>query len=294
MFEVKGHQIYQMDAANQPVLHVPDNTAIVFHTQDCFGGQITSESEKIEALDWERINPAAGPIFIEGAMPGDTLKIHIENIVVGDQGIMAAIPENGVLGNSVEEAKIRIMKVERGSVRFNDTISIPCNPMIGVIGVAPKEGAIPCGTPGSHGGNMDNTKIKKGSILYLPVFHEGALLSIGDVHARMGDGEIMVTGVEIPARVAVYVEILKECPIEDPMLEDTAHVYTIASHENLEKAIEIATKAMNGIVQKKLGLSMEEAGMLMSAVGNVQICQVVDPKRTVRFAMPKMILPSLF
>ncbi len=294
MFEVKGHQVYQMDAGNRPVLRVPDNTAVVFHTLDCFGGQVARDLDTVDTLDWEHINPAAGPIFIEGAVPGDTLKIHIENIVVGTQGIMAAIPGNGVLGELVQTSKARIFPVERGQIRFNDHISIPCDPMIGVIGVAPKEGAVPCGTPGSHGGNMDNTRIRKGSVLYLPVFHEGGLLSIGDVHARMGDGEVMVTGVEIPAKVAVYVEVLKKHPIENPALEDSSSVYTIASHENLEQAVFLAVRDMNRIIQKRLGLSLEDAGMLMSAAGSLQFCQVVDPKRTVRFAMPKTILPSLF
>lgn len=294
MFEIKGRQIYQMDAANEPVIRVPDQTAVVFHTRDCFDGQITADSSRIDSLDWEHINPAAGPAYIEGAQPGDILKIHIENIVVGRQGIMAAVPGNGVLGDLVSESRVRMMPVERGRIRFNDTLTLPCSPMIGVIGVAPKEGSVPCGTPGSHGGNMDNTKIKKGSILYLPVYHKGALLSIGDVHARMGDGEIMVTGVEISARVAVYVEILKGQPISDPMLEDASQVYTIASHENLEQAARMAVQAMNGVIQRRLGLSLEDAGMLMSAVGNLQVCQIVDPKRTVRFAMPKTVLPALF
>ncbi len=294
MFEVKGYQVYQMDAANRPVIRVPDNTAVVFHTLDCYGGQITENSAMLDTLDWKRINPAAGPVYVEGAMPGDVLKIYVENIVVGKQGVMAAIPGNGVLGNLIQIPKVRIMPVEHGRIRFNDNISIPCDPMIGVIGVAPKEGAIPCGIPGSHGGNMDNAKIKKGSILYLPVFHKGALLSIGDVHASMGDGEIMVTGVEIPARVAVYVEILKDCCVETPMLEDASHLYTIASHEDLEQAVILATRAMNQVIQRQLGLSLEDAGMLMSAAGDLQFCQVVDPKQTVRFAMSKTILPSLF
>ncbi len=294
MFEVKGHQIYQMDAANRPVLRVADNTAVVFHTLDCFGGQIIQNSHTVDTLDWTHINPAAGPVFVEGAMPGDTLKIHIENIVVGKQGVMAAIPGNGVLGDLVKEPLVQVMPIERRHIRFHDQLSIPCDPMIGVIGVAPKEGAVPCGTPGSHGGNMDNTRIRKGSVLYLPVFHEGGLLSIGDVHARMGDGEIMVTGVEISAKVAVYVEVLKNQTIENPMLEDSTMVYTIASHEDLEQAIFLASRDMNQVIQKQLGLSLEEAGMLMSAVGTLQFCQVVDPKRTVCFAMPKTILPSLF
>lgn len=166
--------------------------------------------------------------------------------------------------------------------------------MIGVIGVAPKEGAVPCGEPGSHGGNMDNTKIAEGAVLYLPVFHEGALLAMGDVHACMGDGEIMVTGLEIPAEIQVKVEVLKGVYIENPMLEDSESCYTIASDQDIEKAVFTAVDAMAWVVEKKLGLSYEEAGILLSAMGNLQFCQVVDPKRTVRMEMKKAVLGNLF
>jgi amidase len=161
--------------------------------------------------------------------------------------------------------------------------------MIGVIGVAPKDENVPCGTPGSHGGNMDNTKIAKGSTLYLPVFHEGAYLALGDVHACMGDGEIMVSGVEIPATVTVKVEVIKGVTIENPRLEDENRIYTIASNENIEEAIYTVTKDMCTILMKHLGYSLNEAGMLMSACGNLEFCQVVDPERTVRMAIPKTI-----
>ena len=166
--------------------------------------------------------------------------------------------------------------------------------MIGVIGVAPKDEGIACGTPGHHGGNMDNTKITEGATLYLPVFHEGALFSLGDVHACMGDGEIMVSGVEIPANVTVTLDIVKGQTIENPMLEDDQYIYTIASNEDLDKAIYTATLTMNEIIQKQLHYDFNEAGMLMSACGNVEICQVVDPEKTARFSMPKKVVSQLF
>ena len=132
---------------------------------------------------------------------------------------------------------------------------------------------------------MDNTKIKAGATLYLPVFHEGALLAMGDVHACMGDGEIMVTGLEIPAEVTVTLEVLKGISIDNPMLEDSEACYT---------AVYTAVKAMTDILMRELGMSLEDAGMLLSAMGNLQFCQVVDPKRTVRMEMKKTVLKKLF
>ena len=124
--------------------------------------------------------------------------------------------------------------------------------------------------------------------------HEGALLAMGDVHACMGDGEIMVTGLEIPAEVTVTLEVLKGISIDNPMLEDGEACYTIASHENVETAVYTAVKAMTDILMRELGMSLEDAGMLLSAMGNLQFCQVVDPKRTVRMEMKKTVLKKLF
>lgn len=287
---IENQIIYKMAADNIPVAKVDSGTTLTFVTRDCFNNQLEAADAVIDALDWDAINPATGPVYINGAMPGDTLKVDIEDIQVAECGTMAAIPENGVLGSLVKNSVMKKLPVKEGMVEFSDTIKIPCTPMIGVIGVAPAEGAIPCGEPGNHGGNMDNTKIAAGATLYLPVFHEGALLAMGDVHACMGDGEIMVTGVEIPAEVTVTVEVIKGKSIANPRLEDENACYIIASDEDIEKAILAAVQEMTEVVKEKLDMTMEEAGMLLSAMGNLQFCQVVDPKRTVRMEMKKTVL----
>ena len=289
MTTIKNHAVFKMSAENKPALTITSGTTVVFETMDCFNNQITCEEQEVDSLDWNYINPATGPLFIEGAKAGDTLQIKIEDIEVASVGTMAAIPENGVLGTLFEKGSIKKIKVKNNIAYFNEKIKLTCSPMIGVIGVAPKEGEVPCGEPGSHGGNMDNARIKKGATLYLPVFHEGALLSIGDVHACMGDGEVMVTGLEIPARVTVRVELLKNKPIANPQLEDEDFYYTIASHEDLEQAVYIAVNDMVKVVMEIGNLSFNDAGMLLSAACDLQFCQVVDPKRTVRMALPKKL-----
>ncbi len=293
MYRLDNSAIFQMSAENPPALKVTDKATVVFSTMDCFANQLTSEEQKIEKLDWERINPATGPVYIVGAKPGDALKVSVLDIKVAPCGTMVAIPENGVLGDLVTEGQIKRVTVKDGIACFSEDILLPCTPMIGVIGVAPEAGAIPCGEPGSHGGNMDNTKIAAGAVLYLPVFHEGALLSMGDVHACMGDGEIMVSGLEIPAEITVQVEVVPGLGIQNPMMENDVACYTIASHEEVELAVKAATLDMAKILMAKRGLSLNEAGMLLSAAGNLQFCQMVDPKRTVRMEVPKTILTSL-
>ena len=294
MYRVSESTIYVMSKDNPPAMTVRSGDIIVFETRDCFNNQITDGTEPIEGMDWEQVNPATGPVFIEGAQVNDTLKIRILDIEIAPWGIMAAIPGAGVLGGKVTTSQVKRIPIVDGMAIFSPDIKVSCSPMIGVIGVAPKGEGVPCGVPDVHGGNMDNNRIKQGATLYLPVFHEGALLAIGDVHAAMGDGEIMVTGIEISGEITVKVEVMEQVTITNPRLEDANYCYTIASHEDLETAIGIATEEMTQIVMAQLGLSFNEAGMLLSAAGDLQICQVVDPKRTVRFAMPKSILPSMF
>ena len=291
---VEGQTVYAMWGKNRPGWKVKSGSELTFVTRDCFDNQLLEEDARLEGLDWDAINPATGPVWIEGALPGDVLKVTIREIRVAELGTMAAIPGNGVLGELVKENALKHIRVRDGIAEFSPGIRIPCSPMIGVIGVAPAgEEAIPCGEPGSHGGNMDNTRIGAGTVLYLPVFQEGALLAMGDVHACMGDGEIMVTGLEIPAEVDVQVEVLKGVSIRNPMLETEEACYTVASDEDLEKAVFSAVYDMTQVVMRQLNMSLEEAGMLLSAMGNLQFCQVVDPKRTVRMEMKRSVLRNM-
>ena len=289
----KSEQIYEMNKDNQPVAKAVSGSIIEFETADCFNDQIRCEKEGISSLDWGQVNPATGPVYIEDAKVGDILKVQIKNIKVADIGVMATVPGAGLLGDLVTQPQVKVMKIINEFVHFNEQIKIPVNPMIGVIGVAPAGEGISCGTPDAHGGNMDNKKITTGTTLYFPVFTDGALLAMGDLHAVMGDGEIMVSGVEVSGKVTVQVDVIKGKTIEHPILETAHHYYTIASHVDLLEAVKIATIEMQKLVMDKLRLSFNEAGMLLSAVGDAEISQVVDPLLTARFGLSKEILPDI-
>lgn len=291
---LSNHQlVYAMDAANAPVLQVTSGSEVIFETCDCFQNQITSESQSVDSLNWDHINPATGPLYITDAQPGDVLKVEILAIDIDSPGVMAAIPGAGLLGDQVTTSQIKVMPIENGMARFNEKLSLPVTPTIGVIGVAPSQGAVPCGAPGPHGGNMDNGKTTAGTTLYLPVFVDGGLLAMGDLHGLIGDGEIMVSGLEVAGRVTVRVTVLKDFHLAHPMLETESHLYTVASHENLLTAVKTATESMHQWVMTHTNLSFNEAGMLLSAVGNAEICQVVDPLLTARFGMAKSVLEKL-
>lgn len=289
---IKDNYIFRMGDGKENAVRVKQGEIITFDALDGFCNQIPDESYVMDRLDWDNVNPATGPAYIEGAEKGDILKIEIIDIDVADEGTMCALPGSGVLGGDVVQSEVKKVKVVDGCAVF-DNFKIPVKPMIGVIGVAPEGEPVPCGVPGNHGGNMDNAKIVKGATLYLPVFHDGAYLSCGDCHAGMGDGEIMVTGVEIPAKISLRCEVIKGKTIKEPRLEDAENIYTISSDVNIEKAIYSATKTMAEILQDKLGYNLNKAGMLISLAGNLEFCQVVDPALTVRMALPKNICSEI-
>ncbi|MCL2573582.1 MAG: acetamidase/formamidase family protein [Defluviitaleaceae bacterium] len=276
--------IYAMSAANAPVLTVLAGSRVIFETKDCFGGQITCETDAFDGLDWGRINPATGPLYVEGAEIGDILSVTIEKIEIADKGVVACGQDMGTLGHLFDQNHIKILSIVEDKVIFSDDISFPINKMVGVIGTAPavSEGEISCGTPCLHGGNLDCKKITEGATLLLPVNVSGALLAMGDLHAAMGDGEIGVSGLEVAGRVTVTVDVIKGKKLQTPMIFDDTHIMTIASHEDLDMAVDIATESMVKYLMEEKGMTLADATMLISLAGNVCICQVVDPKKTIR------------
>ena len=285
-------KIHKMSKDNPPVATAKSGDTVCFETLDCFGCQLKSEDQLLGGLDWSNINPATGPLFVEGAEPGDVLKVEILKIELDDHGVMVDGPGSGVTGVAVTSESTKILPVSDGMVKFNEKLSFPICPMIGVIGTAPAEEGVDTGTPGPHGGNMDCTRIGEGATLYLPVNVEGALLAMGDLHALMGDGEVEVCGVEIAGAVTVRVTVLKNCALPTPFLVNKEVAMAIFSAESLDDAAVGATMSMHSFLMKELHMNEHEAGMLLSVVGNLRICQIVDPEKTCRMELPLSIMET--
>lgn len=285
--------IYSFKPEMEPVETVSPGEIMRFQTQDCWHGQIAAEDHLVENVDFSILNPATGPVFVDGAQPGDLLKVRILGFDLAGQGVVNVVPGGGVLGGKVSRPVTRIVPIVDETCRFLD-IPLSPKPMIGVMGVAPShaDGECPTGTPWKHGGNMDTTDICEGSTVYLPVRQPGALLAMGDVHAIMGDGEICFTGCEIAADVTVQVLLIKAKASEWPLVETANHTMIVASGDTLDDAAVAASDQAVTCLSLGLGLSWEDAYMLASLVVDLKISQFVDPKRTVRAAIPKSILPT--
>lgn len=275
---------------NTPCERIISGEIVVFETFDCFTNQFLPPEATFENVIRKPGNPATGPLYVEGAEAGDMLKIDILDIEMGPVGIVMLGPGSGSEKEEFPQKVLKRVPVKGGIAFYNDKVKIPVEPMIGVIGVAPTGEGVSTITPMDHGGNMDCTQIKKGVSLYLPVFVKGALLSMGDFHGIMGDGEVEDCGLEIEGRATVRVSVVrnKNC-VPYPMIETKDKLMTIASKESVEDAWKAATRQMYEFMKEKIGMNYEDAGMLLTMTGDLAICQTVNPMKTVRMELPRNI-----
>lgn len=282
--------VFSMNKENDPAIYVDSGDRLKVETNDCFSGDVKSEADVISEIDFERVNPATGPIYINDAKAGDVLKVTIHAIELADTAVAMAVPELGLLGDQITEEATKLMPILDNQVEFNGK-RYPLNKMVGVIGTAPAGTPVETGTPGDHGGNLDCQLIAEGSMLYLPVGVDGALLAIGDAHAMMGDGEICGTGGEIATVVDLTVEVVKDMPADILPLVETDNVWaTLASAETMEDASKKAVANMAKFYQARTDSSLNDTNMFLSLFGNLKVCQVVNPTMTMRFEMKKAYL----
>ncbi|MEM2567804.1 MAG: acetamidase/formamidase family protein [Candidatus Bathyarchaeia archaeon] len=283
--------IYKFDPSQKPAITIESGDSVLVETEDCFSHQVLSSGENFDTyFDYSRVNPATGPIEIRGAEPGDTIEVEISEIRLPSQGVIATKNGWGPLGHKITRSLAKIVSITNASVAFTRDLLIPTRPMIGVIGTAPVDTPVPCNTPGSHGGNLDMRWITEGAHVFLPVFVPGALLALGDVHAVMADGEVGGTGVECRAEVLIRVFLHKYVYFPFPVVRYKNRCYFINSAAELEQAIGQLVDKIVLLLQKKHGLQLEEAYMLASILADIEICQIVNPLKTIRIAVPNNIL----
>ncbi len=294
MVELDDEKVfYAFDKTLEPAMVVPSGTTVRVRTKDCFGNQIQKPEDELDGIDWDHTNPATGPIFVEGAVPGGALMVSVDAIEFDNKSVSCTGENEGVCGDRFNAWSTQVCEIDGDELVWDERLRIPLRPMIGVIGVAPEGDPINCGTPGSHGGNMDNTAITAGATLYFPVFADGALFGCGDMHAVMGDGEISVSGAEAAGWATVTLTAMPELKLVDPLIENATHFGVIASAETLDAAADRAVHEMLDLICDRTAEDPDKVVMLLSLVGDVQVCQMVDPEKTIRFMVPKYVLDSL-
>ena len=235
-----------------------------------------------------------GPIWIEGAEPGDTLEVKILSIEPAvPYAWNSFTPGRGFLPDDFPYAHFKLtpLDLRRNVARFSDSIEIPLRPFFGVMGVAPPAatGRISSGPPWIHAGNMDNKDLVAGTTLYLPVHVSGALFSVGDGHVGQGDGEVCVTAMETALRGTLQFSVRKDMRLRWPRAETPTHFISMVFHENLEEAARIAVEEMLDFLVQEKHLDRDTAYILASDAVDLRITQLVDGKKGVHALLPKAI-----
>jgi acetamidase/formamidase len=297
------------DHSIPPIASLQSGETISFDLLDASCGQIVEEStvEALRTLDFSRVDQVNGPIYVEGAQPGDTLEVEFVDLQPSTWGWTGVIPGFGLLADEFPEPALKIWHLEGGAdgwAEFAPGIRVPLAPFCGEIGLAPAaDGSLSTIPPYRHGGNMDTKHLTKGTRLFLPVEVPGALFSIGDGHAAQGDGEVCGTAIETPMRATVRLTVRKDVQVQEPQFltpgplaqrTNTASYYaTDGIGPDLMEAARNAIRHMIDHLQRNYGLSRPEAYMLCSVAVDLKICEIVDaPHWVVSAFLPLSIFSS--
>lgn len=292
------------DSTISPVLSIDSGDTVVLNTMMLMDNQLRCGMtfEELLALRQgyvdRKVPPhtLTGPIFVNGAEPGDVLEVRIKKLVPIHCGVNYHLPGKMGIGGLPEDfpnGQIKTLKfdLEKMETTFAPGIVIPLKPFLGVMGVAPKPGERRSTTiPEYFGGNMDNKELVAGTTLYLPVIVRGALFSTGDAHAAQGDGEVNVTAVETAMEEAVLQFIVrKDMKLERPMAETPTHWIIMGFHKDLDEAVKIALRDAIQFMVKTKGLTPDDAYALASMAVDLRVTQIVDVNKGVHAMIPKAI-----
>ena len=278
------------DPSIPAIATVPSGSIVTFDCLDASGGQLTASStvDDLARLDFDRVDQVNGPIAVQGASPGDSLQVDLLEFAPADWGWTASIPGFGLLADEFTAPALRITRLpavgEGGE--FLPGIHVPVIPFCGEIGVAPVDGPRSTIPPDTFGGNMDTRHLTAGATLYLPVFHDGARLSLGDGHAAQGDGEVCGTAIETPMRATLRLTVRKDLHVTAPEFltapgaaaeRPVGRRYaTDGVGPDLMTAARDAVRRMIDWLGREHGLAPVDAYLLCSVAVDLRISEIVD------------------
>jgi acetamidase/formamidase len=294
------------DAGVKPVLRIASGDTVRVETLSSSGVARLKEAGVAEAeipatlLEVEKAitergpgaHPLTGPIYVEGAEPGDVLEVRILGFeFLHPFGRVSFSARGGTLPDEFPYEGIRLVRFDpaAGTAEFRPGVVLRLAPFFGSIGVAPGRGRISSSPPGPHTGNLDNKDLVAGSTLYLPVHVPGALLSMGDGHALQGDGEVTGSALETSLRGTVQVFVRKGKRLLWPRAETPTHFIAMGLHTDLDEAARLATREMIQFLVSEKGLSRDEAYFLCSLAVDLRVTQLVDGTKGIHAMLPKSI-----
>jgi acetamidase/formamidase len=294
-----------------PIRRVQPGTVLKLWTDDAFAGRLRrTEDRPTQLLDMQYTNPQTGPFYVEGAEVGDTLALHFVSVEAArDWGVSTTMPLFGALTGTPRTAMLNeplpeltwVYEINRDkkivtfqALESEHRIDLALEPMLGTVGVAPARMEVrSTAVPDNFGGNMDTPEMRAGSTCYLGVNVEGALFSIGDGHARQGEGETCGTAVETAMDVTVIVELIKGGAPAWPRIEDDEHLMVVGSGRPLDDAWRVGQVDMIGWLQELLGLGRMDAYQLLTQISKSPIANMVDPNFCAVVKVAKDVLPRV-
>jgi acetamidase/formamidase len=298
---------YGWNNANTPVVKIAPGETVAFNPPDSSGGQITATSTlgDLGKLDFNKVNPVAGPIYIDGAEPGDAIKATLLEFGPSGWGWTANIPGFGLLADQFKDPALHIWKYDAASLApalYGPGGRVPLKPFCGTIGLAPAEPGLHSVVPPRRvGGNMDIRDLAAGAELYLPVEVKGGLFSVGDTHAAQGDGEVCGTAIESPCTIAAKFELVKGANLPFPRfttpgpvtrhLDVKGYEVTTGVGPDLMAGARAAVSGMIDLLSMRHRMNAVDAYLLCSVCGDLRISEIVDmPNWVVSFYFPRVVL----
>jgi acetamidase/formamidase len=297
------------DARLKPVLRISSGDTVQIETMIAGGlerlrlagaseSEIPDSLKQVENTVTDRgpgAHPLTGPIYVQGAEPGDMLEVRIQRFeFLHPFGMTGFRPGSGTLPDEFPYARFKLIRIDEGAgtAAFSPGIALKLAPFWGSIGVAPPSviRRLSSGPPGAHAGNLDNKELVAGSTLYLPVHVTGGLLSVGDGHALQGDGEVTITALETSLRGTVQIFVRKGKQIRWPRAETPSHFITMGLHSDLNEAARIATREMIDFLVSEKGMSRDEAYLLCSLAVDLRVTQLVDDTKGIHAMLPKSVI----
>jgi acetamidase/formamidase len=265
---------YEFSRHNEPRLRIEPGETVLIETEDAFSGQIRTNDDRRDKSKQPYGNPQTGPIYINGAEPGDTLAVRIEEIRprIGQCATRTSDPKQLAewMGTDCPHGT-HVCPIRDGLIYWSDALTIPYTPMLGCIGTAPDTGVPTTMPAGVHGGNMDIIEVCPGNTVYLPVFVRGAYFYLGDAHAAMGHGELSASGLEMPSETVVTLNLVKGCKIPGPRIESPTEIMTVATGCPMERSTAQAYAWLIQWMEAEYGWDRWRAYDLLTHVGQISV-----------------------
>jgi len=298
------------DARVKPVLRIASGDTVRVETMVAGGlerlrlagateAEIPDALKQVENTVTDRgpgAHPLTGPIYVEGAEPGDILEVRIVGFeFLHPFGMTGFRPGSGTIPDDFPYARFKLIRIDAnaGTAQFSPGVTLKLAPFWGSIGVAPPSviHRLSSGPPGAHAGNLDNKELVAGSTLYLPVQVPGALISMGDGHGLQGDGEVTITALETSLRGTVQIFVRKGKQIRWPRAETPTHYITMGLHPDLNEAARMATREMIDFLVTEKGMSRDDAYLFTSLGVDLHVTQLVDDTKGIHAMLPKSVIP---